>query len=88
MKMPAASRLQETKRISRIVKIVLMIAACPGRYLRRGLADHLELVCFPAPACSPHAWGWTGTERGGEIIVVEHPLQLQLNSPLLPKLVG
>lgn len=41
--MPTACRLEETKRISRAIEIVQMIAVNPGRYLRRDLADHFEI---------------------------------------------
>ncbi len=41
--MPTACRLEETKRISRVIEIVQMIAVSPGRYLRRDLADHFEI---------------------------------------------
>ena len=41
--MPTACRLEETKRISRVIEIVQMIAVNPGRYLRRDLAGHFEI---------------------------------------------
>ncbi len=41
--MPTACRLEETKRISRVIEIVQMIAVSPGRYLRRDLAGHFEI---------------------------------------------
>ncbi len=41
--MPTACRLEETKRISRVIEIVQMIAVSPGRYLRRDLAEHFEV---------------------------------------------
>jgi predicted DNA-binding transcriptional regulator YafY len=41
--MPTTSRLEETKRISRVIEIIRMIAVSPGRYLRRDLADRFEV---------------------------------------------
>ena len=41
--MPTACRLEETKRISRVMEIVQMIAVSPRRYLRRDLAEHFEI---------------------------------------------
>jgi predicted DNA-binding transcriptional regulator YafY len=41
--MSTACRLEETKRISRVIEIVQMIAESPGRYLRRDLADRFEI---------------------------------------------
>lgn len=42
-KMTTAYRLEETKRISRVIEIVQMIAVSPCRYLRRDLAGHFEV---------------------------------------------
>lgn len=41
--MTGAHRLEETKRIGRVVQIIQMIASNPGRYLRRSLAEHFEV---------------------------------------------
>ncbi|MHC1729600.1 MAG: helix-turn-helix transcriptional regulator [Syntrophobacteraceae bacterium] len=41
--MTGACRLEETKRIGRVIQIIQMIASNPGRYLRRTLAEHFEV---------------------------------------------